>query len=157
MQSQFIDLYRNSIKTATEVARSYMENTVRIQQRQLDMAKSALDDSSRSAQQVTEAKSFEDLVGLQSRLAGAQFERMAEFWSGLWYAAADQQKAAIEHLQSQMGQAKDRVRETYAFTTRTSEEAARVAANQIGRATDSVRDSAREQEHRSKNQERKSA
>jgi|1185.fasta_scaffold256552_2 hypothetical protein len=161
MQSQFIDLYRNSIKTATDVARSYMENTVRIQQRQLDMAKSALDDSSRSAQQVTEARNFEDLVGLQSRLAGAQIERMAEFWSSLWYAAADQQKAAIEQLQSQMGQAKDRVRETYAFTARTSEEAARVAAMQIGRTTDSVRENAqqhaREQEHRSKNQERKSA
>jgi len=157
MQSQFIDLYRNSIKTATDVARSYMENTVRIQQRQLDMAKSALDDSSRSAQQVTEAKSFEDLVSLQSRLAGAQIERVAEFWSSLWFAAADQQKAVIEQLQSQMGQAKDRVRETYAFTTRTSEEAARVAANQIGRTTESIRESAREQEHRSKNQERKSA
>ena len=157
MQSQFIDLYRNSIKTATDVARSYMENTVRIQQRQLDMAKSALDDSSRSAQQVTEAKSFEDLVSLQSRLAGAQIERVAEFWSSLWFAAADQQKAVIEQLQSQMGQAKDRVRETYAFTTRTSEEAARVAANQIGRTNESMRESAREQEHRSKNQERKSA
>jgi PAB1-binding protein PBP1 len=157
MQSQFIDLYRNSIKTATDVARSYMENTVRIQQRQLDMAKSALDDSSRSAQQVTEAKSFEDLVSLQSRLAGAQIERVAEFWSSLWFAAADQQKAVIEQLQSQMGQAKDRVRETYAFTTRTSEEAARVAANQIGRTNESIRESAREQEQRGKNQERKSA
>ncbi len=142
MQNQFMDLYRNSIKTTTEVARSYLENTVRIHQRQLEMAKSALEDSSRSAQQLSEAKSFEDLVTLQSRLAGAQVERMAEFWSGLWHAAADQQKALIEQMQSQMGQAKDRVRETYAFTARTSEEAARVAAMQIARTSDSVRETA---------------
>jgi PAB1-binding protein PBP1 len=166
MQNQFIDLYRNSIKTTTEAARSYLENTVRIHQRQLDMAKTALEESSRSAQQVTEAKSFEDLVSLQSRLAGAQIERMAEFWSSLWHAAAEQQKAMIEQVQSQMGQAKDRVRETYAFTARTSEEAARVAAMQISRTSDSVRDTtaAHEQpqrrpheQERNKEQARKSA
>jgi PAB1-binding protein PBP1 len=147
-------LYRNSIKTTTEAARSYLENTVRIHQRQLDMAKTALEESSRSAQQVTEAKSFEDLVTLQSRLAGAQIERMAEFWSGLWHAAADQQKSMIEQMQSQMGQAKDRVRETYAFTARTSEEAARVAAMQIARTSDSVRETTEQQQRRPQEQER---
>jgi PAB1-binding protein PBP1 len=142
MQNQFVDLYRNGIKTTAEVMRASMENAVRLQQRQLDIARSVLDESTKSAEQLSEAKNMEDLVSLQSRLAGTQMERMAEFWSSMWVAATENQKSLIEQVQSQMGQAKDRVRETYAFTTRTSEEAARVAAAQVSRASSSVRESA---------------
>jgi hypothetical protein len=40
----------------------------------------------------------------------------------------------IDQMQSQMGQAKERVRESYQFTARTSEDAARLAAAQVSSA-----------------------
>jgi uncharacterized protein YjbJ (UPF0337 family) len=95
-------------------------------------------------------------MALQSRLAGAQMERVAEFWSSLWYAATENQKNFISQVQSHMGQAKDQVRETYAFTTRTSEEAARLAASQVSKVTGSIRDSAnaaQQQQERNRTQE----
>ena len=142
MQKQFVDMYRNGIKTAAEVTRMSLENIARLQEKQLGIVRTSLEENARSAERLAEANGIEELMALQSRLAGAQLERVAEFWSSLWYAAAENQKAWIEQLQSQLGQAKENVRETYAFTTRTSEEVARVAANQVSRAAGSIRESA---------------
>ena len=142
MQNQFVDIYRNGIKTAADMTRMSLENVARLQEKQLGIVRSTLEESTRSAERLAQANSFEDLMTAQSRLAGVQLERAAEFWSSLWQAAAENQKAWIEQVQSQLGQAKDNVRETYELTTRTSEEMARVAANQVSRASSSVRESA---------------
>ncbi len=142
MQNQFVDLYRNGIKTTTELARMSLENWVKLQERQLGIVRNILDENRRSTEALGEAKSFEDLMSAQTRLAGSQLERAAEFWSGVVHTAAEQQKAWIEQLQSQVGQTKDRVRETYELTARTSEEIARTAANQVSRATGSLREAA---------------
>ena len=138
MQNQFIDIYRNGIKTATEVSRASLEGFVQLQERQLGIVRNLLDESRRSAEGIADAKSLEDLVALQSRFAGSQLERMAEFWSSTVHALAEQQKTWIERMQSQVSQTKDRVRENYDLTARTSEEIARTAANQVSRATGSI-------------------
>ena len=138
MQNQFIDIYRNGIKTATEVSRASLEGFVQLQERQLGIVRNLLDESRRSAEGIADAKSLEDLVALQSRFAGSQLERMAEFWSSTVHAVAEQQKTWIERMQSQVSQTKDRVRENYDLTARTSEEIARTAANQVSRATGSI-------------------
>ena len=142
MQNQFVDLYRHGIKTAAEITRASLESFVQLQERQLSTVRTLLDETRRNVESVAEAKSFEDLVAVQSRVAGNQLERMAEFWSSSMHAVADQQKAWIERVQSQIGQTKDRIRETYDLTARTSEEIARTAANQVSRATGSVREAA---------------
>ena len=153
MQNQFVDIYRNGIKTATEVSRASLETFVQLQEKQLGIVRNLLDESKRSADGFAEAKSFEDLVSLQSRLAGAQLERVAEFWSSIVHSAAEQQKSWLERMQSQIGQTKDRVRETYDLTTRTSEEIARTAASQVSRASGSIREAASSTQER----QRKSA
>jgi hypothetical protein len=142
MQNQFIDLYRNSIKTTAEVARTSLESVVQLQERQLGILRGLVEEQRRSVDSLAEAKTFEDLVSTQSRVIGAQVERMAELWSNFVQSAADQQKAWIERMQSQIGQTKDRVRETYDLTARTSEEIARTAANQVSRASGSLREAA---------------
>jgi len=142
MQNQFVDLYRNGIKTATEVARMSLENALRLQEKQLGIVRNVLEENRRSADALTEAKSIEDLVSMQSRIAGAQLERAAEFWSSLWHAAAENQKAWIEQVQTQLSRSRENVRETYDLTARTSEEIARTAASQVSRATGSLRDAA---------------
>ena len=111
MQSQLVDLYRAGIRSATDMMKLSLEQTERLQQQQFQLIRSALDESMRSGSQAGDAKSLDDMVALQSRIAGAQFERMAEFWANWWRAAGDAQKSMIEQMQSQMGQARERVRE----------------------------------------------
>ncbi|MBV9189457.1 MAG: phasin family protein [Betaproteobacteria bacterium] len=142
MQNQFIDIYRNGIKTVTEVTRTSLESLVQLQERQIGIVRNLLDESRRNAESLAEAKSIEDLMAQQSRFAGSQLEKMAEFWSSTVHAVAEQQKAWIDRMQSQVGQTRERVRETYDLTARTSEEIARTAANQVSRATGSVREAA---------------
>jgi hypothetical protein len=153
MQAQFLDLYRASIKTATDMMRASLEQTERFQQQQLQMVRSALEESSRSGSQASEVKSLDDIVSLNSKLAGAQLERMTEFWSNWWRVAGDAQKSMIDQMQTQLGQAKERVREGYSFTARTSEEAARLAASQVAGAAGQLREAGQE----AKQQQRKSA
>jgi hypothetical protein len=153
MQAQFLDLYRASIKTATDMMRASLEQTERFQQQQLQMVRSALEESSRSGSQASEVKSLDDIVSLNSKLAGAQLERMTEFWSNWWRVAGDAQKSMIDQMQTQLGQAKERVREGYSFTARTSEEAARLAASQVAGAAGQLREASQE----AKQQQRKSA
>jgi phasin family protein len=111
MQSQLVDLYRAGIRSATDMMKLSLEQTERLQQQQFQLIRSALDESMRSGSQAGDAKSLDDMVALQSRIAGAQFERMTEFWANWWRAAGDAQKSMIEQMQSQMGQARERVRE----------------------------------------------
>jgi hypothetical protein len=149
MQAQFLDLYRASIKTATEMMKTSLEQTERFQQQQLQMVRSALEESSRSSSQAAEIKSLDDVVAMNSKLAGAQLERVTEFWSNWWRIAGDAQKQMIEQMQSQLGQAKERVREGYAFTARASEDAARLAASQVAAAAGHLREAGQEtKQHR---------
>lgn len=140
MQNQFIDLYRASMRSAADLMKTSLENTERLQQQQLELIRSALEESTRSSNQAAEVKSLDDIVAFNSRLAGTQLERMTEFWANWWRAAGETQKTFIEQMQSQVGQAKDRVREGYAFTAKTSEEAARLAAQQVAAAASNVRE-----------------
>ena len=153
MQAQFLDLYRASIKTATDMMKASLEQTERFQQQQLQMVRSALEESGRSGSQASDVKSLDDIVALNSKLAGTQLERMTEFWSNWWRVAGDAQKSMIDQMQSQLGQAKERVREGYSFTARTTEEAARIAASQVSAAAGQIREAGQETKH----QQRKSA
>jgi hypothetical protein len=150
MQAQFLDLYRASLKTATEFMKTSLEQTERFQQQQLQMVKSALEESSRSGNQASEVKSLDDIVALNSKLAGNQLERVAEFWSNWWRVAGDAQKSMIDQMQSQLGQAKERVREGYSFTARTSEEAARLAVSQMAGAASQIREAEQQAKHQRK-------
>src|SRR5947207_6402897 len=132
MQNQFIDLYRSGVKTAAEVTKLSLESAVRLQEQQLGMVRNILEENTRSAERLSAANSIEELLALQSRLAGAQLERVAEFWSSLWQAAAEQQQSWVDNT---------------ALTTRTSEDVARAAANQVSRAAGSVREAGSAAQH----------
>jgi phasin family protein len=128
VQNQFVDLYRTGIRTASDVAKISLETSVRLQEKQLDIVRNILQENTRSAERLTEARSVEELVALQTRLAGAQMERMAQFWSSLWQAAAENQKSLIEQVQSQIGQVAGQAQD--------------FAANQASRAAGAQRKSA---------------
>jgi len=128
MQNQFIDLYRQGIKTAADAARVSLESSIRMQEKQLEMVRNALEQQARSAEEITRASSMDELLAAQSRLAGAQVNRIVEFWSSVWQAAAQNQAQGLREIQT--------------YATRSSEEVARAAASQISRAAGSVSESA---------------
>lgn len=105
MQQQIMEMYRAGLRSTTDALKASLEQTERMQQQQLQLVRSALEETVRSANQLSEAKNLDEVMELNSRLAGAQLERMAELWSGLWRAAGDAQKSMIDQMQSQMGQA----------------------------------------------------
>jgi len=128
MQNQWVDLYRNGIRTASDVARVSLESSIRMHEKQLRMAREILQEQPRSAEEITRAGSVQELLALQSRLAGAQFGRMIELWSSIWQTAAQTQAQGLREMQT--------------FASRSSEDVARAAASQVSRAAGSVEESA---------------
>jgi hypothetical protein len=142
MQNQFFDLYRNGITTATQVATMSLQNAARLQEKQLGMVRDILDESTRSAERLNNARTIDELIAVQSQLAGAQLGRIAEFWSSVWQAAAENQQSLFQQVRSQ---------------SRGSEDVVRAAADQISRAAGSVRESANAAQHERKQEQRKHA
>jgi hypothetical protein len=141
-QTQLLELYRANLRATADVMRAQLENAERMQNQQIEGVRRAIEENTRSARELTEAKSIDELMGLQIRLTGAQLERTMDFWSRIWRTAAETQMSMLGQFQSQIGQMGDRVRETYAFTARSAEDATRFAASQAATASAGVRDTA---------------
>lgn len=128
MQNQLMDIYRNGIKTAADVTRLSLENSMRLQEKQLEIVRGLVEEQSRSAEEIGRAGSIQELMAVQSRLASAQLGRWAELWTNTWQALAQNQAQGLRDVQS--------------FATRSSEDVARAAAHQVSRAAGSVAESA---------------
>jgi phasin family protein len=102
-QTQMLDLYRASMKTAADIAKASLENAEKLQNRQMQLVRSAIEENTRSAAQLAEAKTLPDMMALQARLAGSQVEQMVEFWSSVWRTAGDNQAALAQQVQSVVG------------------------------------------------------
>src|SRR5690349_20766235 len=124
MQNQFIDLYRHGMRTAADVTRVSLENTLRMQEKQVEIVRGLLEEQSRSADEISRAGSVQDLLTLRSRLASAQLGRWTELWSNMWQLMAQNQAQGLRDVQS--------------FASRSSEDVARAAANQISRGAGSL-------------------
>jgi hypothetical protein len=124
MQTQFFEIYRAGLKSAADMMTATLENARRLQQQQLDALQSVIDDQAKSVSELAEVRTVDQLMALQSRLAGTQLERAMDFWSRLWRAAGDNQLAMIGQAQSQLGQVREGIREV----TREAEEPEQRAA-----------------------------
>ena len=91
-----------------------LESAERLQNQQLVAIRSAIDQQSKSVSELSRAKTLDELLTLQSRMAGAQFERAMTLWSDLFQAAGENQRNWLS--------------ESYALTARATEEAAKLAA-----------------------------
>jgi phasin family protein len=124
-QAEFLDLYRSGLKNAADLMKASLESAERLQQQQLSAIRIALEQNARSIQELPSARSLDDLVALQQKLAGAQFERVMGYWSSLCQSAGESQVATIS---KQMAQARDWFNESYVLTARAAEEAGKLAA-----------------------------
>jgi len=100
--TQFLDLYRAGVRTASDVMKASLESVERMQNQQLQLIRSALEENAKSASQLAEVKSMDELVALQARLNGSQAQRVMDYWSGVWRAAGDNQLAAARLAASQV-------------------------------------------------------
>ena len=105
MQTPFFEFYCAGLKNAADMMTASLESARRLQQQQLDALQSAIEEQSRSMRELTEVQSVEQLIALQSKLAGSQLERTIDFWSRVWSAAGDNQLALM--AQARLGQVRE--------------------------------------------------
>jgi hypothetical protein len=124
MANQLFDIYRTNFRTTAEMMRISLENAVRLQEQQLGMVRHLLDENVRSAERAAGAQSMEQLVSLQSELAGRQLQSLGDFWTSVWHSAAESQRTFFERVGSE---GMDVARKAYDSHTRISEDMARAA------------------------------
>jgi phasin family protein len=98
-QAEFLDLYRAGLKTAADVLKASLQNAEKLQNQQLVAIRSALDQQARSINDLSQARSIDELLSLQSRMAGQQFERAVGFWSELYQSQVQQAQSWWNEVQ----------------------------------------------------------
>jgi hypothetical protein len=129
-QAYFLELYRAGMRTASDIARASLETTQRLHSQQVDAMREALEQNQRSAHELGEVRSLDQMVALQTRLASEQMQRGAETWSRLWRTASESQTAMIEKVQ--------------AYGARTTDDTARFAASQAASAANTANNERKE-------------
>lgn len=103
-QAEFLDLYRAGLKSAADLVKASLQNAEKLQNQQLVAIRTALDQQTKTINELGQARSVDELLALQTRMAGAQWERAVGYWSEL--------------CQAQMAQARDWLSEAaHAATT----------------------------------------
>ena len=97
-QAEFLDLYRAGLKTAADVMKASLQNAEKLQNQQLVAIRSALDQQSRAVNDLSQARSLDELLSLQTRLAGSQFERAVGFWSELYQTQMQQAQSWMNEI-----------------------------------------------------------
>ena len=100
-QTQFFDLYRAGLRTMNDAMKTSLEYSERLQNRQLQLVKKALEETSWSSGQLQQVKGLDDLMAMQMRLAESQLERTMEFWTSMWRSAAESQASTISQMTAQ--------------------------------------------------------
>ena len=101
-QAEMLDLYRAGLKTAADLLKTSLENAERLQNQQLVAIRTAIVEQSKTASELGSARTLDELLTAQSRLAGAQIERALGYWSEIFQVAGQNQMAAIGQMQQQM-------------------------------------------------------
>jgi phasin family protein len=92
-QAEFFDLYKAGLKTAADLMKVSLQGAEKLQNQQLVAIRSALDQQSKSISELSQARTIDEVLALQTKLAGAQWERAVGYWTEL--------------AQTQMAQARD--------------------------------------------------
>lgn len=101
-QAEMLDLYRAGLKSAADLLKTSLESAERLQNQQLVAIRTAIVEQAKSASELGSARTLDELLSAQSRLAGAQIERALGYWSELCQVAGQNQMAAIGQVQQQM-------------------------------------------------------
>ena len=106
-QADLFDIYRAGLKTAADLVKASLESAERLQNQQLVAIRSVIDQQSKSATELSRAKTLDELLSVQTKIVGQQFENAVSLWSDLVQAAGENQRVAIGRMQDQLAQARD--------------------------------------------------
>jgi phasin family protein len=163
-QSNLFELYRSGLLSALDVMKVCLEGAEKLRNQQLAAIRNAMTDLARSCDEVGEAKGFETLFALQSRISAWQFEKVLGHWSGIAQAGSESQAEVLRQVHKQLVQIREQFRDTlnaatggseplmnaiqsmltttstaYALSARATEEAAKFGAAQAATADAAIR------------------
>jgi hypothetical protein len=110
--TQFLDFYRTGLRTASDMMKASLDSAERMQQQQFQAVRNALEENAKSVNQLAEARSLEEMVSVQTRMAGAQMETMMNLWTGMWRMAGENQGMLRQAAQKTPQQFEQAARET---------------------------------------------
>ena len=110
-QVEMFDLYRASLKSAADILKASLENAERLQNQNLVAIRTAIVEQSKSLSELGEAKTLDELMALQARIAGEQFQRTMGYWTNLCQTAGQNQLAVIGQMQAQAANARELLEE----------------------------------------------
>ena len=122
-QSEFLDLYRAGLRNAVDLMKTSLQNAEQVRKEQLSAIRNALEQNARSLAELERAQTLDELLALQQKLAGSQFERVMDYWGDLCRGPGQGQVAVIGR---QMAQAREWFNESYALASRGAEEAGKL-------------------------------
>jgi phasin family protein len=105
------DLYRASLKSAADILKASLESAERLQNQNLVAIRTAIVEQSKSLSELGEAKTLDELMALQARIAGEQFQRTMGYWTNLCQTAGQNQLAVIGQMQAQAANARELLEE----------------------------------------------
>ena len=83
-QAELLDLYRAGLKTAADLMKASLQSAEKLQNQQLVAIRTALDQQAKSMNELGQARTIDELLALQTKMAGAQWERTMGFWTDLY-------------------------------------------------------------------------
>jgi phasin family protein len=116
-QAEMLDLYRAGLKNTADLLKTSLENAERLQNQQLVAIRTAIVEQAKTVSEITSARTLDELLSAQSRLAGSQMERVLGYWSELFQVAGQNQMAAIGQVQQQMTRVSESLAQAVAATT----------------------------------------
>ena len=116
-QAEMLDLYRAGLKNAADILKTSLENAERLQNQQLVAIRTAIVEQAKTASEIGSARTLDELLSAQSRLAGAQMERVLGYWSEMFQVAGQNQMAAIGQVQQQMSRMSESLAQAVTATT----------------------------------------
>ena len=82
-QAEFLDLYKTGLKTAADLMKASLQTAERLQNQQLVVIRTALDQQSKSINELSQARSMEELFSLQTKLWSELYQtqvQQAQSW-----------------------------------------------------------------------------
>ena len=82
-QTEFLDLDRAGLKTAADLMKASLQSAERLQNQQLVAIRTALDQQAKTISELGQARSIDELLALQTKMACSQWERTMGYWTEL--------------------------------------------------------------------------
>ena len=93
-QTEFLDLYKAGLKTAADLMKASLQTAERLQNQQLVVIRNALDQQSKSINELSQVRSLDELISVQGKL-----------WSELYQTQITQAQNWFSEMNSAQGAA----------------------------------------------------